>query len=116
MVSTGPIAARFDGTAWTRAPQPIRDLWTPLVADADGTIWTLLDPEDAPGWPETLTIQYTAPDLRAPSLVRFRTRMEGQQAGWTYQGTARQVTYVTYRVLPPGDYTFHVEAMNAGGA
>lgn len=29
-------------------------MWTPLVADADGTIWTLLDPEDAPGWPETL--------------------------------------------------------------
>jgi len=58
VVSTGPIAARFDGTAWrtawTRAPQPIRDVWTPLVADADGTIWTLLDPEDAPGWPETL--------------------------------------------------------------
>ncbi len=54
MMSTGPVAARFDGTTWTRVSQPTRDVWAPLVADAEGTIWTLLPAEDAPGHPETL--------------------------------------------------------------
>ncbi|NBC00725.1 MAG: response regulator, partial [Bacteroidetes bacterium] len=54
MGSTGPIAARFDGSTWTRVRQPIRDVWAPLVADANGTIWTLLAATDAPGRSETL--------------------------------------------------------------
>jgi len=54
MGSTGPIAARFDGSTWARVQQPIRDVWPPLVADANGTIWTLLAATDAPGHPETL--------------------------------------------------------------
>jgi signal transduction histidine kinase/DNA-binding response OmpR family regulator len=78
-----------------------------------GTTSALTDTLQLPTGERTLTIQYTAPDLRAPSLVRFRTRLEGRQAGWTDQGAARQVTYGG---LPPGDYTFHVQAMNAGGA
>jgi ligand-binding sensor domain-containing protein len=43
MGSTGPVVARFDGTSWTRVPQRIRDVWTPLVADPSGTIWTMLE-------------------------------------------------------------------------
>jgi len=49
MVSTGPIVARFDGTSWTRVSQQIRDVWTPLVADANGTIWTMLEKDSTAG-------------------------------------------------------------------
>jgi signal transduction histidine kinase/DNA-binding response OmpR family regulator len=60
----------------------------------------------------TVTLRYTAPDLRAPGLVQFRTRLRGRDAAWVNQGPRRSVTY---GALPPGAYTFEVQAMNAGG-
>jgi len=60
----------------------------------------------------TLTVAYTGIEFRAPDLVRFRTRLEGHDEDWVDQQGARRVTYGG---LPPGRYTFHVQAMNAGG-
>jgi signal transduction histidine kinase/DNA-binding response OmpR family regulator/ligand-binding sensor domain-containing protein len=79
---------------------------------AQGSVLPLADSLQLPLDERTLTIQYTAPDLRAPQLVRFRTRLDGRDATWVDQGAARQVTYGG---LPPGAYTFRVQAMNAGG-
>lgn len=79
---------------------------------AQGTAPALTGGLQLPTGERTLIIQYTAPDLRAPSLVRFRTRLDGRDAGWVNQGAARAVAYGG---LPPGDYTFHLQAMNAGG-
>lgn len=79
---------------------------------AQGSVPALADRLQLPTDERTLTVQYTAPDLRAPLLVRFRTRLDGWDEVWVDQGASRQVTYGG---LPPGDYTFRVQAMNAGG-
>jgi len=57
-------------------------------------------------------VDYTAIDLVAPDLVRFRTRLGGHDAGWQDQGSARSVVYGG---LGPGTYTFKVQARNGGG-
>ena len=51
LATTGPYVARFDGERWVLADQQIRDVWTPFVADAEGTVWTLLPASAAPGAP-----------------------------------------------------------------
>jgi len=82
-----------------------------ITTEADGDF----EPADGlrlPRGARTLTIHYTATDLLSPSLVRFRTWLEGHDSGWVDQGTAR---HVVYGGLAPGRYTFHVQAMNAGG-
>lgn len=77
------------------------------VSDSTGASGTRL-----PIGERTLTVRYTAPELVSPSLVRFRTRLDGRDTGWVDRGPERQVTYGG---LAPGEYTVHVQAMSAGG-
>jgi signal transduction histidine kinase len=53
--------------------------------------------------------QFTAPSLVAPEKVRFRWRLKGMQSDWV--GPSSQRT-VNYNFLPPGRYTFQVQACN----
>jgi signal transduction histidine kinase/CheY-like chemotaxis protein/AraC-like DNA-binding protein len=78
----------------------------------DGQRYVLTESLELPAGARTITVEYTAIDLRAPGLVQFRTRLAGRDADWVEQGAARSVTYGG---LDPGRYTFHVQAMNAGG-
>lgn len=48
----------------------------------------------------------------APQKVRYRYMLQGFDRGWTYAGTRRSAYYTN---IPPGDYTFHVEAANNDG-
>ncbi len=57
-------------------------------------------------------VVYTALDLTAPDLVRFRTQLVGLDDAWQDQGAARSVAY---NRLGPGTYTFRVQARNGGG-
>jgi signal transduction histidine kinase/streptogramin lyase len=56
-------------------------------------------------------IDYTALELAAPQRVRFRYRLDGQDAEWTTVTGRRQAFYTD---LPPGHYQFHVAASEGG--
>lgn len=54
-------------------------------------------------------MQYTALSLIAPERVSFRYRLEGYENAWVDAGSRRTAYYTG---LPPGEYTFHVQASN----
>lgn len=56
--------------------------------------------------------RYTGLDFAAPERVRFRTRLDGLDAGWIEAGERRTANYSP---LPPGDYRFRVTACNQAG-
>jgi ligand-binding sensor domain-containing protein/signal transduction histidine kinase len=58
---------------------------------------------------EELEIHYTALNLSAPELVRFKCWLEGHETSWSEASDERVARYPK---LPPGDYHFHVEACN----
>ena len=66
----------------------------------------------APAMRDSITIHYTAIGFSAPEKIGFRYKLEPLDSGWTDAGSQR---YVEYHHLPPGDFTFHVEACNADG-
>lgn len=56
-----------------------------------------------------LEVSFTAPSFVAPQWVRFRYRLVGFDPDWIYSGTRRNAWYTN---LPPGNYTFIVQAEN----
>ncbi len=56
-----------------------------------------------------LEVSFTAPSFVAPQRVRFRYRLVGFDPDWIYSGTRRNAWYTN---LPPGNYTFIVQAEN----
>ncbi|MBK9966201.1 MAG: hypothetical protein IPP07_15390 [Holophagales bacterium] len=61
---------------------------------------------------ERFEFQYTALSFRVPSRVTFRVRLEGVDRDWVDVGTRRSAYYTH---LPPGPYSFRVEAANESG-
>jgi ligand-binding sensor domain-containing protein len=59
-----------------------------------------------------LEIRYTGLNLSDPARVRFRTRLEGQDADWRDAASGRSRTFDN---LSPGTYTFMVAAANPDG-
>lgn len=59
-----------------------------------------------------LEIHYTGLSFIKSEQVKFKYRLEGLDADWMDAGT-RRVAYFPY--LPPGTYTFHVNAANSDG-
>ena len=57
-------------------------------------------------------LDYAGLSFFAPDAVRHRFRLEGRDENWTEAGDRRQAFYTD---LPPGDYTFRVEAANNDG-
>ncbi len=57
------------------------------------------------------SLKFSALDFTAPEKNRFRYRLEGWEADWT-AATSRERS-ATYTALPPGTYTFRVQASNA---
>ncbi len=77
-----------------------------------------IDQQNAPAGPvaaeagaRELQIDYTATSLAAPDHVTFRYRLEGFDQEWVTAGP-RRVAY--YTNLPPGSYTFRVQAAGSG--
>jgi signal transduction histidine kinase len=68
--------------------------------------------EYAPGRGE-VAIEYTALRFRAARKMRFRYRLEGLDPDWVDAGPRRSAYYSH---LPPGRYTFVVQAAVPGGA
>jgi signal transduction histidine kinase/ligand-binding sensor domain-containing protein/CheY-like chemotaxis protein/AraC-like DNA-binding protein len=59
-----------------------------------------------------LSIEYTALSLIEPKNLRFRYRLDPYDAGWV-DAANRRVAF--YTQVPPGRYTFRVQASSAGG-
>ena len=65
-----------------------------------------------PSHPRDLQIDYTSPTFLIPQRVKFRYRLDGYDRDWHDAGTRRQAFYTD---LPPGKYTFRVNAANSDG-
>ncbi|MFY7922290.1 MAG: ATP-binding protein [Gemmatimonas sp.] len=61
----------------------------------------------------SIRIDYTAPAFTHPSTVQFRYRLDGYDGEWIRAGARRAAFYTQ---LPPGRYTFSVQAAGADGA
>ncbi len=59
-----------------------------------------------------LTIQYAALHFSTPSQNTFRYRLDGLYEDWRDVGNTREATFSS---LPPGRYTFEVQAANSDG-
>jgi len=57
-------------------------------------------------------ISYTGISTRNPEGVRYHYRMKGLNDTWSEKTAERSVVYTN---LPPGEYTFEVQAINADG-
>ncbi len=57
-------------------------------------------------------IAYTGLSLAAPEKMRFRYQLTGYDPNWVEAGNRRSAYYTN---LPPGDYTFQVQACNNDG-
>lgn len=56
--------------------------------------------------------EYAGLSYVAPQKVRYRYMLQGFDHGWTYAGARRSAYYTN---IPPGDFTFRVEAANNDG-
>jgi signal transduction histidine kinase len=67
----------------------------------------------APG-NRTIDLHYTAIEFSAPEKIGFRYKLDGLdgESDWK-EAFARRTAY--YQRIPPGEYTFHVQACNADG-
>ncbi len=59
-----------------------------------------------------INIHYTVPILSPKQAVDFRSKLDNYESAWKLNGNRRQVWYTK---LPPGHYTFEVEARSASG-
>jgi signal transduction histidine kinase len=78
----------------------------------DGRAVPPVEREAIPVGEGQVELHYTSPGLRAPNRLRFRYQLEGFDSQWVQAG-ARRVAYYTH--LPPGHYTFRVEAEYTDG-
>jgi hypothetical protein len=60
-----------------------------------------------------LAVSYVGLSYLMSDRIRYRTRLDGLDAGWVERGPQRSVEFVG---LPPGDYTLHVAAAHPGGS
>jgi len=62
--------------------------------------------------PRDIELHYTAIEFTVPEKIGFRYQLEGYDSGWQEALSRRQANY---HHVPPGIYTFHVQACNAAG-
>ncbi len=70
------------------------------------------DRPTVPAGTRHLKFEFYALSYRAPNQIRYRYRLEGYDDAWYDVGSDRQAAYTN---LPPGDYTFSVQAAGPGG-
>ncbi len=91
----------------------VRNMTPPSVAiesvETDGTSAEPRGPLRIHPGQRDMRIRYTGLSFVAPSLVRFRYKLEGYDRDWIDAGTRREAEYTN---LPPGAYRFRVTACN----
>ena len=61
---------------------------------------------------QNLELRYTALSFVAPEKIAFKYMLEGYDRAWVVAGTRRAAYYTN---IPPGGYTFRVQACNSDG-
>ena len=90
-----------DGQPVAPSPEGVLTIAAPLAEEVS------LGPDQG-----YLTLQYAGLHFSAPSQNTYRYRLIGLSDEWREVGTTREATF---SALPPGNYTFEVEAANADG-
>jgi signal transduction histidine kinase/ligand-binding sensor domain-containing protein len=85
----------------------------PKGAPVDGVVINVGESLRVPPGQLGFTLKFSALDFSAPEKNRFRYRLEGLDENWTSVGARERSA--TYTALPPGNYTFRVQASNADG-
>ena len=93
------------------APPPVA-LVRFAVDDVDQTLQGTLSPPKIAAGHVHFQFDYAGLSFTAPQKVRYRYMLEGFDRRWTEAG-ARRTAY--YTNIPPGRYTFHVQAANNDG-
>ncbi|MGB8772448.1 MAG: ATP-binding protein, partial [Candidatus Korobacteraceae bacterium] len=119
------VAKSPDGKIWFSPPDgisfidprhlPFNPLPPPVYVQqitADGKRYDASPGLRLPPRVRDLSIDYTALSLVAPEKVRFRFKLEGQDADWREVVNQRHVEYSN---LPPANYRFRVTACNNSG-
>jgi signal transduction histidine kinase/ligand-binding sensor domain-containing protein len=123
-----PSAVRSkDGLVWFATPKglveidpahfPVNLMEPPvaverfMVDDVDQPLLSGSLPKIAAGHVH-FEFDYAGLSFTAPLKVRYRYRLEGFDRNWTDAGTRRAAFYTT---IPPGRYTFRVQAANNDG-
>ena len=89
------------------AGQPLEPGGERLDAAAPLAERVVLGPDE-----DYLTIHYAGLHFSDPARNTYRVRLDGLDDDWRPVGSTREATFST---LPPGDYTFEVQAANADG-
>ncbi|MBC7894668.1 MAG: helix-turn-helix domain-containing protein [Cytophagaceae bacterium] len=95
-----------------RREQPAPPLVVEQVVAGGGTLFPDRDSIALRPDQRDVQIEYTALTFLEPSNVRFRYRLDPYDADWVDVGNRRAAFYTK---VPPGRYTFRVEASNAAG-
>ncbi|MEM1041433.1 MAG: ATP-binding protein [Bacteroidota bacterium] len=103
----GVISLRPEDMAALPVPAPHLDAF--LV---DGTSASIGGPLLLPPGGSRYHFRFAAPRFVAPERLRYRYRLDGVDAGWT-EGEGRHEAF--YTNLPPGPYTFRVQAVDEDG-
>ncbi len=94
---------------------PTNPLPPPVVIEelvVDGAAVDRTGPVVLPPGREKLEIHYTGLSLLVPEKVRFRVKLDGLDRDFADVGGRRTAYYTN---VPPGSYTFRVQAANADG-
>jgi signal transduction histidine kinase len=128
-INSHPSAWRSrDGYLWFATPKglvevdpahfPVNTLSPPVVVerfavdDVDRPLWGADSRTRVPAGHNHFQFEYAGLSFVAPQKVRYRYMLEGFDRDWTDAG-ARRVAY--YTNIPPGTYTFRVQAANNDG-
>ena len=82
------------------------------VVRADGRAFDPATPVALRPRTRSILVEYTAPSLSVSDGIHFRYRLDGFDTEWQEAGTLRSARY---NGLPPGNYTFRVQADNGDG-
>ncbi|WP_128000198.1 hybrid sensor histidine kinase/response regulator [Piscinibacter defluvii] len=87
--------------------EPVRPGSSPLQQPIWSTASLELEPRSI------VSFEFAALNYVDPARTRYRYRLEGLEAKWNETDSARRSA--TYTTLPPGDYTFRVQARGPRG-
>lgn len=62
-----------------------------------------------------IEIDFSALNYATPDHTQYRYRLNGLDNGWIYNNEGKGLASVRYNALPPGEYTFEVQASINGG-
>ncbi|HEY6941982.1 sensor histidine kinase [Dokdonella sp.] len=108
--ATSKFAEVIDPAERATASQGMRVQIESLMADR--TAFAPAGAVELPAASRDISVRYTALGSAIPRKVQFRYRLDGRDHAWQDVGSRREAFYTD---LPPGAYTFRVEADEGNG-